>query len=49
MIEKPTECPKCGAEDYSSYQVKLGQGDPSKTYCVCNHCEHEFDGVTPND
>lgn len=47
MTDKQTECPKCGAEDYSSYQVKPGQGDPSQTYCVCNHCEHEFDGQVP--
>ena len=43
------KCPQCGAEDYSWYQVKPGQGDPSQTYCVCNQCKHEFDGVTEND
>lgn len=48
-MDKPDACPKCGAEDYSSYRVKPGHGDPSQTYCVCNQCGHEFDGETPND
>jgi DNA-directed RNA polymerase subunit M/transcription elongation factor TFIIS len=48
-MDKPDHCPNCQAEDYSWHQVKPGQGDPSQTYCVCNQCEHEFDGATEND
>ena len=44
--EKPTECPKCGADDYGSYRTRPGNGDSSHTYCVCNSCLHEFDGKT---
>ena len=43
---KPTKCPKCGADDYESVRVKPGEGDPSKTFCLCGHCGHEFDGKT---
>jgi DNA-directed RNA polymerase subunit M/transcription elongation factor TFIIS len=46
---KEEQCPKCGDEEYSWYYIKPGEGDPSKTYCVCNKCGHEFDGVTEND
>lgn len=49
MNEKLTECPKCGAEDYDCYHVRPGEGDPSKTYCVCTNCKTEFDGMTPDD
>jgi len=45
MEEKLTKCPECGAEDYDSYRVSPEAGDPSKTYCVCTHCDTEFDGV----
>jgi DNA-directed RNA polymerase subunit M/transcription elongation factor TFIIS len=44
--DKTTECPKCGADDYESVKTKPGQGDPSKTYCLCNQCGNEFDGKT---
>lgn len=49
MNEKLDHCPNCQAENYSWYQVKPGHGDPSQTYCVCNQCGNEFDGVTEND
>ena len=35
-------CPKCAAEDYSTYNVSPAVGDPSKKYCVCTHCDTEF-------
>ena len=47
--EKSSACPKCGDEGYSVYHTKPGQGDPSTTYCICNNCQHEFDGKTSED
>jgi len=46
---KPTQCPQCGSEEYTAYSVQPGHGDPSQTYCVCDSCEHEFDGLTPEE
>jgi DNA-directed RNA polymerase subunit M/transcription elongation factor TFIIS len=47
MEEPTTQCPACGAEDYHSYQVPPGHGDPSETWCECHHCETSFYGVVP--
>ena len=47
--EKPSACPKCGDENYSVHHIKPGHGDPSETYCICNQCQHEFDGKTQKD
>ena len=35
-------CPKCGAQDYSTYNVIPDVGDSSHKYCVCTHCDTEF-------
>jgi DNA-directed RNA polymerase subunit M/transcription elongation factor TFIIS len=48
-MTKLTKCPKCGADDYSTYNVKPGEGDPSKTYSICNTCQTEFDGAVDFD
>ena len=45
--DEPTSCPACGAEDYHCYQVGIGNGDPSHTWCECHHCETSFYGATP--
>jgi DNA-directed RNA polymerase subunit M/transcription elongation factor TFIIS len=34
-------CPKCGSDEYSTWNTPVGVGDPSDQYCVCD-CGHEF-------
>ena len=34
-------CPNCKSEEWTLFHVRPGEGDPSKTYCVCP-CGAEF-------
>lgn len=43
LLDKINVCPKCGANDYSTFHVRADVGDSTQKYCECNHCSTEFE------
>lgn len=43
IITKPTQCPKCGSEDYIEIDSEGDGTKPESTFFLCNDCGHSSD------